>query len=652
MDISVIIVNYNVKDFLVQCLNSVHIALQGIDSEIIVIDNNSTDGSKEYFSDKYSDVHFDWLPNNIGFGAANNIGIQQSKGKYVLLLNPDTIVHELTLKHMLDYMNSHIDTGIAGCRVLNADGSFQIACRRGFPSPWASFCKLFGLQSLVPSSKLCAGYNLTYKSIYETYEVDALIGAFMFCRREVLEQIHGFDTDFFMYGEDLDLCYRAQLSGWKVTYVHEPTIIHFKGESTKRSSLNAIHVFYSSMEIFTKKHFNNSTLFLFFLRIGIWLRASFASAFYFAEQGLFMMGDILVVIASIMLATHIRFGNPFAFPEYAYPMVFLSSSLIALGCLLFAGAYFEYSGKLKPVLTGYFASFFILSSLTYFFKEYAFSRGILLMTIGFSLSFSVALRLLWHLYHTLFGNKSDKRIILLGTNAHEHEIVNALQSAESRNAIIVGRVTVNDENSYAHQLPVLGKADALKEIVYNQEADEIIMLDSSIDISDIIKYSSMFAGSKVRIHAVQEYDDIVVSRITNDISGISAAMPIINLQRLRYRLQKRLVDLCISLFFLSLGVPIVFLFSKHPISLLKKLFNVCKGDMSIIGLYQIDNSLPVLGKIGITGLVHISKPEILSAQAILNLNEHYIRYYTPTLDIEILIKHLLRIGLSGFKLRS
>ena len=364
MDISVIIVNYNVKDFLVQCLNSVHIALQGIDSEIIVIDNNSTDGSKEYFSDKYSDVYFDWLPNNIGFGAANNIGIQQSKGKYVLLLNPDTIVHELTLKHMLDYMNSHIDTGIAGCRVLNADGSFQIACRRGFPSPWASFCKLFGLQSLFPSSKLCAGYNLTYKSIYETYEVDALIGAFMFCRREVLEQIHGFDTDFFMYGEDLDLCYRAQLSGWKVTYVHEPTIIHFKGESTKRSSLNAIHVFYSSMEIFTKKHFNNSTLFLFFLRIGIWLRASFASAFYFAEQGLFMMGDILVVIASIMLATHIRFGNPFAFPEYAYPMVFLSSSLIALGCLLFAGAYFEYSGKLKPVLTGYFASFFILSSLT------------------------------------------------------------------------------------------------------------------------------------------------------------------------------------------------------------------------------------------------------------------------------------------------
>lgn len=175
------------------------------------------------------------------------------------------------------------------------------------------------------------------------------------------------------------------------------------------------------------------------------------------------------------------------------------------------------------------------------------------MTIGFSLSFSVALRLLWHLYHTLFGNKSDKRIILLGTNAHEHEIVNALQSAESRNTIIVGRVTVKDETSYAHQLPVLGKADALKEIVYNQEADEIIMLDSTIEISDIIKYSSMFAGSKVRIHAVQEYDDIVVSRITNDISGISAAMPIINLQRLRYRLQKRLVDLCISLFFCHLA---------------------------------------------------------------------------------------------------
>jgi GT2 family glycosyltransferase len=651
MEVSVIIVNYNVKDFLAQCLTSLNIALDGIESEIIIIDNDSKDGSKEYLTSRFPTPIYHWLNRNIGFGAANNIGINESKGKYILLLNPDTIIEKDTIRKMIAFMESEPNCGISGCRVLNADGSFQLACRRGLPTPWASFCKLFGLQTIFPKSPLFARYNMTYKSELETYDVDALIGAFMFCRSEALQQASGFDTDFFMYGEDLDLCHRVKKNGWAIRYYHEPTIIHFKGESSRRSSMNEIMVFYDAMEIFARKHFGHSALFLFLLRFGIKVRAMYAAIQKHLGDVLFMMLDAIAICSALIIAKMVRFGDPFAFPAYAYPTVFIAMIVVTLGSFLVSGAYFEHTGRIRPVITGYFAAFFMLSSLTYFFKDYAFSRGVLLMSMGFALGFSMIFRIIWHAYHTIKGKKADKRVLIIGKNEHEAEILNALSTADKHNAIIIGRILLHQHDDPKIHLPILGELSDLEAIALHHDIDEILIIDKSIDRMNILGLSMSMQQHKVRIHAVSEYDDVIVSHIAQEISGISPDIPKVNLRIFRHRLIKRLGDVSLALFFLTLGFPLVFLLSDHPFSFLKTMIDVILGRMSIVGVHTKDAIFPDALP-GMTGLAQIGNPSLMSPAIIHDLDAHYIRYHTPGLDLEILLKHIVRNGLRGFKLRS
>ena len=242
LDISIIIVNYNVKHFLLQCLRSVEQALKGLSGEIIVVDNHSHDGSVTYLRPLFPAVQFIALDENVGFGRANNVAVGKARGKFVLFLNPDTLVEEQTFNVLLAYMREHPEAGACGCKVLNPDGTLQLACRRSFPTPWIAFAKVFGLQALFPRSRLMARYNQSYMDENATYFVDAISGSFMLVRREALESIGGFDPTFFMYGEDLDLCYRLHSTGWKIAYVHTTKIIHYKGESTRRSSINSTRV--------------------------------------------------------------------------------------------------------------------------------------------------------------------------------------------------------------------------------------------------------------------------------------------------------------------------------------------------------------------------------------------------------------------------
>ncbi|PJC57545.1 MAG: glycosyl transferase, partial [Ignavibacteria bacterium CG_4_9_14_0_2_um_filter_37_13] len=232
MDLSIIIVNYNVKEFLQNLLTSLSKAVANLSSEIIVVDNGSDDGSVELLRNKFPQVTLISNEENLGFSKANNLGLRIAKGKNLLLLNPDTIVQEDTFEKLIKFFEEHQDAGMIGCKILNPDGTLQLACRRSFPGPWTSFCKVSGLSTMFPKSKIFARYNLTFLDEDQSYEVDAISGSFMMVRREVFENIGGLDEQFFMYGEDLDWCYRVQKTGWKVYYVHETTIIHYKGEST------------------------------------------------------------------------------------------------------------------------------------------------------------------------------------------------------------------------------------------------------------------------------------------------------------------------------------------------------------------------------------------------------------------------------------
>ncbi|MDR0798200.1 MAG: glycosyltransferase family 2 protein [Dysgonamonadaceae bacterium] len=256
MKISIIIVNYNVKFFLEQCLDSVMRASRKVESEIYVIDNASSDQSVEYLEPKFPSVHFIANQENIGFSKANNQAIHLAKGHYILLLNPDTIIGEDSLQRLCAFMDEHPEAGAAGVRMIDGSGHFLPESKRGFPSPWASFCKMSGLARLFPQSRLFGKYHLRYLSEYQINEVDVLAGAFMIIRKEALNQTGLLDETFFMYGEDIDLSYRIKQSGYKNYYVPE-TIIHYKGESTQKDFKYVKH-FYQAMLIFYDKHYPES----------------------------------------------------------------------------------------------------------------------------------------------------------------------------------------------------------------------------------------------------------------------------------------------------------------------------------------------------------------------------------------------------------
>jgi len=282
-NLSIIIVSYNVKEYLEKALISIYEASEGINKEIFVVDNNSYDGSCEMVKEKFRDVILIKNNQNMGFSKANNIALKRSSGRYILLINPDTIVSSNTLLKMIDFFDNKLDCGAAGCKVLNPDKSLQLACRRGFPSPFTSFSKIVGLSKLFPKNKFFGRYNLTYLESDQISPVDAVSGSFIMVRREVLEQVGYLDEDFFLYGEDIDWCYRIAKIGWKIYYYPETEIIHFKGRSSKKSGVDTGKEFYKSMGLFVEKHFKNRYLFypLWFIKFGIWIRA-----------GLFFLGKI------------------------------------------------------------------------------------------------------------------------------------------------------------------------------------------------------------------------------------------------------------------------------------------------------------------------------------------------------------------------
>jgi GT2 family glycosyltransferase len=276
LQLSIIIVNYNVKYFLEQCLASVQLAVQGLEAEVYVVDNHSSDGSVAYLQALFPQVNFIALDHNPGFARANNLALARCRGRYVLFLNPDTIVAEDTFSKALAFMEAHTDAGALGIRMVDGSGRFLPESKRGFPTPWAALCKQLGLYRLFPNSAIMNHYYLGHLPPNNSHPVEVLAGAFMLVKKMVLDQVGSFDEQFFMYGEDIDLSYRITQAGYRNYYFASSTIIHFKGESTSRHSLQYVRVFYQAMQLFVTKHFKGTGagLYRVMLYAGIGLRAS------------------------------------------------------------------------------------------------------------------------------------------------------------------------------------------------------------------------------------------------------------------------------------------------------------------------------------------------------------------------------------------
>ena len=267
MKLSVVIVSYNVRRFVEQCLESVQTASEGLETEVFVVDNDSSDDTVEVLNDNYPWVRLIANQENLGFSKANNIAIRQSQGEYVLLLNPDTIVAEPTLREAVSFMDAHPEAGGAGVRMHNADGTLAPESRRAIPTPWVSFCKMLGFSKR---------YYMSHLSWDEPGRIEVISGAFCLLRRKALDQVGLLDEDFFMYGEDIDLSYRLLKGGWQNWYLPQD-IVHFKGESTQKSSFRYVHVFYQAMLIFFRKHYSHLSIFYTLpIKMAIYFRAGIA----------------------------------------------------------------------------------------------------------------------------------------------------------------------------------------------------------------------------------------------------------------------------------------------------------------------------------------------------------------------------------------
>lgn len=634
LELSIIIVNYNVKDYLAQCITSILSNKTTFTFEIIVVDNNSKDDSLDFIQKNFPNVNLIALNKNTGFGFANNIGFENAKGKYILLLNPDTVLQEDTLQTMYEFMESNPEVGIAGCKVLNPDGTLQLACRRGIPTPWVAFTKLFGLQTLFPKSKLFGRYNLTFLPEDEFAYVDAISGSFMFLRREVFVQLRGFDSDFFMYGEDLDLCIRAKKIGWKVAYVPFTSIIHYKGQSAKRGEFDSTFHFFKSMEIFTRKHFGKSKIFLFLIKTGIIFRQLLAKVSSYKTEILFVVLDLLFANFSLLLASWIRFGKMFSFPDYAYPTVFIVLSLVVFLSMVSAGEYFEFRHNIWNTSFALLISFFVLSSLTYFFKEFAFSRGVLLLTIGFTLVLTNLTRIIFNLNKGIY---SVRRIAFVGYNPTTEAIIEALEKTESTNLEIVGNFVLDNIDRNASKLPVLGNVDELPNLAEVYQINEIIFTDERISKIEILDLLQKVETKRIKIYYAQGYEDVLASDLISSLMKDKNLLDDYRLLKFRFRFFKRVFDLTLLMLLITIGIPFLFLFFEKKKRKVGNLVGILIGKMTFVGLDK--EYMHIYSKKPLITISEASSNFAITPRMKEKLNNFYLQNYSPLLDLEILFKY-------------
>lgn len=402
---SVIIVSYNSRDFLPACLRSIEEALVGLDSHVIVLENGSTDPIPE--ENRLSFPKVEWLDSkeNLGFGKGCNLAVQKAKHPFLFFVNPDTIVSKDAFKKVLSFMETHQDAGTVGCKILNEDGSLQGGCRRNFPSPLSAIFKTLGFSYLFPKSKFFASYNMTYLAQDQEAVVDAISGSFFCISSELYREIGGFDKDYFMYGEDLDLCLRVQQKGYKNYYAPEATILHFRGQSSKTRRLRSYIDFYQAMLIFAKKH-KRFHLPYFIVALGIIFAAFIGIFSRLLPKSWKVIPDFLSVVLAFCLSA-LCFSV-----EYDFTTMFSFAGTLIIS-LLFMGEYAKNSLNILPTIP-------VLALISLLFFGIGYWVGVLpIPFLGLALVVLLFLllwrrALFWASYFYRIIAKKRHRVILLG----------------------------------------------------------------------------------------------------------------------------------------------------------------------------------------------------------------------------------------------
>jgi GT2 family glycosyltransferase len=644
MELSIIIVNYNVKHFLEQCLHSVQKASKNIQSEIFVVDNNSVDGSAQLIREKFPHIHFIENKENVGFSKANNQAIRESSGKYILLLNPDTVVEEDTFLKVLAFMDTHRDAGGLGVKMIDGKGTFLPESKRGLPTPWVAFYKIFGLAKLFPKSKIFGKYHLSYLSENEIHLVDVLSGAFMLMRKSVLDKIGLLDETFFMYGEDIDLSYRIQLGGFKNYYFPETTIIHYKGESTKKGSLNYIKVFYKAMIIFAKKHFpgGKAGIFALLIQLAIYFRAVISvSKRIFTKVYLPLLDALLIFIGFFFITPvweNIRFGQPEYYPKEFIQLVVPIYILFFFLGILFSGGYKKPVNLYKVfrgILWGLISILLVYSLVD---EQYRFSRALILLGSVWAGFILICFRLCFHwlkIEGFRLDTKRSKKIAIVGHSQEALRVKQILEKTQIQSQL-AGFIALDKSDKGQNYI---GDLDQLTEIIRINRIDEIIFCAENISSAEIIRAMLDLTQLDIEFKIAPPESISIIGSNSIHTAGDLYVVNMNAISKLANRRKKRLLDLEFSLLFL-LTSPFTIWFFKQKSRFLANISKVLFGQKSWIGYIPESSTFESLPKLkeGILNPGDAFSEIKLDTEKITQLNILYAKDYSLLTDAEILFK--------------
>lgn len=651
--LSVIIVNYNVPYFLEQAILSVKKAIHNIEAEIIVIDNASKDKSVEMMQQKFPDVTLIANKENVGFSKANNQGIKIATGDYVLLLNPDTVVQEDTFEKCIAFMEKHLEAGALGVKMIDGKGNFLPESKRALPTPKIAFFKAFGLSALFPKSPLFGRYHLGHLSENENHEVEVLAGAFMFMRKEVLNKTGGLDETFFMYGEDIDLSYRITLEGYKNYYLADTSIIHYKGESTKKGSLNYVKIFYEAMLIFAKKHFSSgqakmyslAIYFAIFLKGTLTLFSNFIQKislpftdFIFAFLGLYFIKDFW--------AFQIKNGLDYYPPKFTF-IVIPTYIIIWIFTAYIVGLY-DAKFKTKKIFKSVILGTLVIAAIYGFLPEnLRFSRAIILMGAAwFGLAVLMVRLLINFIKHRHFSFEIDKpkRIIIVGNGTEAERALNLLkQSVNDVN--FIGFIA--HESSQENQ-STLGEFYQLEDIVSAFNIDEIIFCTHDIPAHKVISTMTNL-GEQYNYKILPSQSESIIGSDSKNTSGDLYAIDVhLNLAQSRAKSLKRLMDIGVSVL-LFFSFPITFWLMKEKLGYLRNILKVFSGKKTWVGyIPNKTESAYTLPKIPPSVIHPPIKTNIEKDTVIIDkLNLIYAKDYSVEDDLFLLLSRFRDLGKLG-----